>query len=87
MVAVTGDPESTPVEAVMLIVSLNVGIVLLFTSRAVIRILNARLALCGGTFPPPVFSTRKLFNAPAITWNGTLAPVADPEVALIENVP
>src|SRR5205823_1761068 len=64
--AVVPPADSVPV-GVMLAVPVNPVTVLLFTSRAVILMLNAVPAACVPMAPPPAASTRKLFNTPGFT--------------------
>src|SRR6059036_2119805 len=64
--AVVPPADSVPVD-VMVAVPVNPVTVLLFTSRAVILMLNAVPAACVPMAPPPAASTRKLFNTPGFT--------------------
>src|SRR5439155_18653110 len=82
--AVVPPADSVPVE-VMVAVPLKPVTVLLFTSRAVILMLNAVPAVCVPMAPPPNASTRKLLSAPGFTVIGRLV-LADPVAAVIVGV-
>src|SRR5438552_4156096 len=84
-VAVVPPADSVPVD-VMVAVPLKPVTVLLFTSRAVILMLNAVPAVCVPMAPPPNASTRKLLSAPGFTVNGLLVPF-DPFVAVSVKLP
>src|SRR5881397_840850 len=64
--AVVPPADSVPVD-VMVAVPVNPVTVLLFTSRAVILMLNADPAVWVRMVPPPAASTRKLFSTPGFT--------------------
>src|SRR5437016_3035344 len=78
--AVVPPADSVPVD-VMVAVPVNPVTVLLFTSRAVILMLNAVPAACVPMAPPPAASTRKLFSAPGFTViRGLVFAVFEPSV-------
>src|SRR5207247_10428832 len=64
--AVVPPADSVPVD-VMVAVPVNPVTVLLFTSRAVILMLNADPAVCVEMAPPTAASTRKSFDTPGYT--------------------
>jgi hypothetical protein len=73
----------------MLTVPVNPVWVLLFASRAVMRIVKGVAAVCDPIAPPPEASTRKLDRSPGATANELLAPVCAPAVfvAMIVKFP
>src|SRR2546426_754772 len=77
---------SREISVVAVAVPLKPVTVLLFTSRAVILMLNDVPAVCVPMAPPPNASTRKLLSAPGFTVNGLLVPF-DPFVAVSVKLP
>src|SRR5947199_93129 len=78
--AVVPPADSVPVD-VMVAVPVNPVTVLLFTSRAVILMLNPVPAVCNSSHPPPAYATRNLFSTPGFTVNALLVPL-DPLVSV-----